>query len=293
MENDGCPGNGWSVITSAPTNSQLAGVLAGFIFTGVIILLGRPGVKNIQTLGLFSATFVVLAFDSYLFSLVSGGGTDPLCVRVWSESMPASGMLATGGVALLGGIAWLLAEAHDSSKSEADGYRDRGHAVVDLVRLSRFMFHGVMIAVTLLLTATTIDYLDVVFDHHKPAWLGWAVLLGPLVVAGTVLGLHKRFAMYSSERSSQMANRALSAAAFGLLIYAVVGPVFAGVLTNLPADWWSSPPITMAVAALIVGLILPFALLVVLSLAIPPHNRPEHQETLDDENAPAEAVRHS
>jgi hypothetical protein len=270
MDNSGCPGNGWSVITSAPTNSQLAGVLAGFIFTGIIILLGRPGMKNTQTLGLFSATFVVLAFDSYMFSLISGGGPDPLCVRVWTESMPASGMLATGGVALLGGIAWLLDEARDMSVGAGNGEFPRRGTAVNLAMLSRFMFHGVMTAVTLLLTATTIDYLDVVFDHHKPDWVGWAVLVCPIMVAAIVLTFTRRHASYQREASQEAATRMLARAAYAMLGYAVVGPVFAGVLTNLPRTWWSSPAIGMAVPALVIGLVLPLGLLIILSLGLPP-----------------------
>lgn len=273
MDNGGCPGNGWSVITSASTNSQLAGVLAGFVFTGVIILIGRPGNKNTHTLGLFSATFVILAFDSYMFSLIAGGDTDPLCVRVWSEAMPASGMLAIGGVALLGGIAWLLDDSQIDTNT-GDGAFDQQLREVNLSRLSRAMFYGVMFAVTLLLTATTVSYLDVALGRRIPDWLAWgAALLFTLSVGYTSLTLTRRRRHYEHKEAEQLATSALSYAANGILLYAIIGPVFAGILLNIPQTWWSPQPISIFVIALIVGLAIPYFLLILLSLAIPPHNK--------------------
>jgi hypothetical protein len=87
--NDGCPVHGWSVVASAAMDSQLAGVLAGFVFTSFVLLLGRRGSKDKQSLGLFLAAFVALGFDSHLFGVVSGDATDPFCIRVRTEAMPA------------------------------------------------------------------------------------------------------------------------------------------------------------------------------------------------------------
>ncbi|MFC5288828.1 hypothetical protein ACFPM7_17365 [Actinokineospora guangxiensis] len=57
-------------------------MLAGFVFTGIIILFGRSGRANTRTLGVFCAAFVVLAFDSYLFSLISACGRAS-CPATW------------------------------------------------------------------------------------------------------------------------------------------------------------------------------------------------------------------
>ena len=79
MDNGGCAsgnGAGWSIITSSAANSQLAGVLAAVIFSGIVILFARRGPRSTQALGLFAVTFVVLAFDSYLFGTVTGLSTD-------------------------------------------------------------------------------------------------------------------------------------------------------------------------------------------------------------------------
>src|SRR6266487_6804151 len=89
--NNGCIAHWWNMIASASMDSAVAGVLAGFVFTSIVLLLGRRGPKDTQALGLFCAAFVVLGLDSHLFGTVSGGTPDPFCARVWSEEMIAAG----------------------------------------------------------------------------------------------------------------------------------------------------------------------------------------------------------
>src|SRR2546430_17357926 len=118
MGNDGCPSHGWSIITSASTNSQLAGLLAGFVFSGIVILFALKGPKHTKALGLFCATFTVLGFDSYIFNLVSGDTSDPYCTRVWSEGMAASGLLGGGAGGPFSGTCWLLSVHGDSAATQ-------------------------------------------------------------------------------------------------------------------------------------------------------------------------------
>ncbi|MGY2063129.1 hypothetical protein ACW9HQ_50265, partial [Nocardia gipuzkoensis] len=64
----------WSIVSNSSSNSQLAGVLASVLFTGMVLILGRKSAASTyqQTIVLFSVSFVSLALDSYLFSLTSG-----------------------------------------------------------------------------------------------------------------------------------------------------------------------------------------------------------------------------
>ncbi|WP_410597338.1 hypothetical protein [Amycolatopsis sp. lyj-23] len=226
-------------------------------------------------MGLFSATFVVLAFDSYLFSLVSGGDTDRVCTRVWSEAIAASGMLGAGGVGLIGSIAWLLANHEGHAVGHVDQVEEGVGVAVALDRLSRAMLFGVSVAVMLLLAATSSDYLDIVFDRNKPAWLTWMMLCSPVVVGAIAWMLLRRQARNRRRvvpvvdfeyEQTQM----LSRVSFGMLIYAVVGPVYAGVLTSLPDSVWVVPAIPIAVVTLLVGLVAPAILLVTVILSAPP-----------------------
>ena len=58
----------WSIITSAATNSSLAAVLAGLLIATIAVLYVENKFEG-HTIALFAAGVVVLALDSYLFSL--------------------------------------------------------------------------------------------------------------------------------------------------------------------------------------------------------------------------------
>ena len=92
-----CPVLGWSAALSAPLSANLAAVLTGFVFTSIVFIISNDGRKHARALGLFCAAFVVLGFDSHLFSVLSGTVNDKVCSRVWSEGVTASGMLGGRG----------------------------------------------------------------------------------------------------------------------------------------------------------------------------------------------------
>lgn len=269
----GCLTNGWSIVSSAPTNSQFAGALAGFVFLGVTILFGRPGARNANTLAMFSATFVVLGFDSYLFSLVTGGSSDKICLRVWSEALAASGMLAVGAVALIVGIAWLMSNhTNEASINSQDSGQPQSLEHPGLGRLARPMVYGVTFGAALLLSATSLDYLRIAVGHAPVAWIKVAVLCCPALVGAVVMidtRIQTRKARVAPPAKSSEATSTLWPAGVGLLIYGVAGPLFAGVLTQLPDAWWSNDLGKIVAITLVVGLVAPSGLLVLVVSASP------------------------
>ncbi|MEC4762942.1 hypothetical protein [Mycobacterium sherrisii] len=48
-----CTSDQWSMIASAPSTSQLAGVLGGFLITAIALLFDRNSREGIHTLALF------------------------------------------------------------------------------------------------------------------------------------------------------------------------------------------------------------------------------------------------
>jgi hypothetical protein len=193
----GSVSHGWSIATSASTNSQFAGMLAGFVFTGIVILFAMRGSRYTQILSLLCPTFVVLGFDSYMFSHVTGSD-DSLCTRVWTDGMFASGMLAIGAGGVVASVCWLLAthaeDAGDGNKPEAPAGSQPDAAAsdepgIDLGRVAIGMVYGVTIGIALLLAMTADRYLRIVSgDKARGVWLGlvWAV---PVVVFVTVLAV--------------------------------------------------------------------------------------------------------
>lgn len=274
--NNGCSTHGWSVIASASMDSALAGVLAGFVFTSIVLLLGRRGPKDIQALGLFCTAFIALGLDSHLFGVISGGTPDPFCVRVWSEEMVAAGMLAVGAMAIITGISWLLASHLDSTvESSEASVPSQPHRVINLDRLVQLMAYGVGVTVTLLLAATTYDYLSIAYPTQVPTPLSWTAFAFAStafvsVVASGIATLRTRYASHKYVARTNLANAGLRVAAYGILGYAVAGPVFVGFISELRPNWWRPPSDLVVGAAITGGLALPALLLIALVVAVPP-----------------------
>jgi hypothetical protein len=165
----GCSNAGWSAVTSAGANTTLAGVLAGFMLNGIVILLSRTmtDIGKVRALGLLFAAFVALGLDSYLFGLVTG---DSSCHRAWTEAMLAAGLLGMGAVAIIAGFGLLVAEYVEKTDTESTAM---------LKMLFNFLRFGVALIVLALLFMTSWNYLYAVLGNHVPGYaedLLWAYL---------------------------------------------------------------------------------------------------------------------
>jgi hypothetical protein len=270
----GCPSYGWSIVTSASANSAFAGILAGFVFTAVTILITREGVRNTQALGLLSCAFVVLGFDSYLFSSLSGSATDTDCARVWDQGVPASGMLAVGGLAVVTGVSWLLADrAVDSDDQRA---KDAGITwpLIRLDRVSRAMAHSTGFLVALLLGATILDYGKYGFggDATGPLSLT-AVVCTVVVLAASLLLTLFRNSHSDSPIAGHIAEAAFWLSSYGLLSYAVATTIFAGYISDI------SQRFPVDLATVLLGLVAPSVLLIALVQSVAPSTYPTRRKS--------------
>ncbi|MFI7455508.1 hypothetical protein ACIBQX_49175 [Nonomuraea sp. NPDC049714] len=261
--NDLCPEPGWNPVTLAPVLSQLAGVLAGFVFTSIVVMLSQswPRRRRIPAISLFLAAFAALALNSYLLAVIAGetpkGGA---CYRIWSEMMIASGLLGVGAVALTSGVAWLIA-AHLEQDGGAEG-------AVDLERLARAVLHGVATLAVLLLSTTSLDYLYVAFDTHPPTWLIAVVYayLATVLVLITVIRRRIRRTTVSSKKIA----RHLSKGTFGTVRYALVIAVALGGLLLAYADvYWNPTPAWLAVVVIVLAMPAAAPVLLRLVYAVP------------------------
>jgi hypothetical protein len=288
-----CLAYGWSISGSAPTDSTFAGVLAGFVFLGVATLITRKDPRNSQALGLLSCAFVVLGFDSYLFSLLSGSANDTDCARLWAEFIPASGMLAVGGLAVVTGMSWLLAMREGGEvETAAPHLPDSGEAhnsgatlpamhqgpTVKLDGMSRFMAHAVAVGVALLLTSTALDYGQIAFEGRRFALIETVAIIAAGAVASSVIITILR------NRSAGRADNAVETASYvlssyGMLVYAIACTVFVGYITNTNAG--DSP---VAIVAVILGLVAPAILQIALVQSAAPNMRASKQDTRSEAN---------
>lgn len=276
----GCASHGWSIVTSASTNSQFAGALAGFVFTGIVVLFAMRGARYTHTLAVLAPTFVILGFDSYIFSHVTGSAGDMLCARVWTDGMFASGMLGVGAAGVVTGACWLLA-AHLDSPEQSQGEKEReaspaaGDGGVDLPWLAAFVMYGVTVAIVLLLAMTADHYLRIVTHDDKNAWLLaiWSVpalVLLAMIVLGIIRRRRGQVADWQEGKGKVVWRRCLRFAVYGMLVYAVATPTVAGLFASAADDWWERPGLLMVVPTIGIELVIPSALLVALVLAAPP-----------------------
>ncbi|MCP3785295.1 hypothetical protein NLX85_18180 [Micromonospora sp. A3M-1-15] len=275
-----CASHGWSIVTSASTNSQFAGALAGFVFTGIVVLFAMRGARYTHTLAVLAPTFIMLGFDSYIFSHVTGSAGDDLCARVWTDGMFASGMLGVGAAGVVTGACWLLAAHLDNPEQSLSGKASQaspaaGGGSIHLPWLAAIIMYGVTVAIVLLLAMTADHYLRIVTRDDESVWL-LAIWSVPALVllAMIVLGLIRRWrgqpAEWQEGRGKSFWQRSLRFAVYGMLLYAVVTPIVAGLLASASDDWWGRPGPWTVVPTIGIELVVASALLVALVLAAPP-----------------------
>ena len=253
--------------------SALAGVLAGFMLNGIVVLLSQrmKDIGKVRALGLLLAAFVALGLDSYLFALVTG---DSSCHRAWTEAMLAAGLLGIGTVAIIAGFGLLVAEYVEKQDSESI---DMLKTLFDVLRL------GVALVVLGLLFMTSWNYLYAVLGSHVPGYaqdllwvyfgigvLGLIVLVVQAIVNAIIKRHHKRRAQQSTEEQqpkpqvpasedgwiSRLLNgpvefkQKVKRAMYSSFAYAIVSVLGAAAFARTSPRYWDQPD-TLVTAAFI------------------------------------------
>jgi hypothetical protein len=91
--------------------------------------------------------------------------------------------------------------------------------------------------------------------------------------------LRTRYASHRYVARTNLANVGLRVAAYGILSYAVLGPVFAGFITELGKNWWRPPSNLVVGFAIGGGLVVPALQLIALVLAVPPLVAMVHEDS--------------
>ncbi|MFF7451797.1 MULTISPECIES: hypothetical protein [unclassified Streptomyces] len=113
----GTDGIDWSSIASAGAMSAFCGIMAGFVFAGLVTVIGQknaPGGDGHASRGLklFLPCFIGLATASYLYALTAG---ELVCSRAITEQLFSGAILATDALIVVVALAWLL-PAYDRNK---------------------------------------------------------------------------------------------------------------------------------------------------------------------------------
>lgn len=262
-----CTSDQWSMIASAPSTSQLAGVLGGFLITAIAVLFDRNSREGIHTLALFASAVLILMLSSFLFSLISGthppdnGDRQGICAIAWTQGALATGMLAAGTTALFGGLGWMLASHAVNKAHQVDPEDIRAYSF--LADLGGWLTFGAAMATTLIMSETSIDYLHFVLGHRPALWLtGLIVTFCALTIVVDLVVVYIRTrnlnrSLSNTAEPTQLALRSIKVATVGTLFLAVAASWLAVTLARLPSGWLTTPNRGFVMFVFVLALLVP------------------------------------
>lgn len=269
-----CGGTAWNAAVAAPTLSALAGLISGFVFAGMVVLLverqQQSVAARIPALIQFFAAFVALGLNAYMFGLIAGEDAQA-CRRIWTATVISSGMLAAGTVAAVGGIV-LLVHAYLADQRRISGVGNGAPPVGTqfdlLTRLLRGAFLLIAWMVTLLLLARAGEALWV--------WLGRDLLsVVPLIVIGALVTLFAVIArsawkptVFQPREPTDPHVRQLYLAASATVLYAVVGTVVVGALLSVVNGDWNRSNGWVVWLAVVPALVIPSGTIVLFAKGV-------------------------
>lgn len=267
---DLCSAHDWSPIAAGPGQSSLAAVLAGFTFSGAVVVLsvrGGQGARDAanHALKLLFTAFFGLGTVAYLLADLGG---EQACPRAETDEVLAGAILGTFTVTMIVAIAWLTA-----------AYWQGDMVVLQFLRGLVYVASGFVV---LLLATSSAGYLNAELDYGSH--LGVSVAL--YVTAGTagLAGLTRFLVRERVKPRRALATprpRAADAAAVSRctrlsLIYLALSSVTTGVALSIPAKYYYSPPPWTAYAAAWSALVLPLVVLALALLALPRSSQAEY-----------------
>ena len=262
------------MIDAAPTHSAFSGILGGFLFAGLIVLMTERKTRHhgdsspaegvtadrheslrVRTLMLFLPALLSLLVASFLFSEVAG---EQSCARGYMAGILAGGLLGMGGLGVFSGIAWML-EIY-------------GEAQQDLRHASVIVTYTAYVIVASLLAVSGVDVIQNVFDNKVPAYASVPVIAyGPLLLVALVVV--RRW--FQPEEDAHA--KALLYAAYAPMIYVAVTVVTYAWLTSYSPEQWRSLDDWKTYLALSISLLLPAITMIVYLRALPPFSFPREK----------------
>lgn len=242
-----CSITGWSAVASAATNSTLAGVLAGFMINGIILVLGNISDKMkdgyVQGLSLLFAAFVALGVDAFLFGVATGENTQVLqdnvgvCRRAWTEAMFGAGLLAVGTIAIIAGFVYLFTTYLSNPQGVS---RD---SINMLKTLCNGVRAGLAIAIVAALFMTSKNYLYAVYNGSIPAWgdlLVWeSIGYGLFVLVFSFAAIFdNQFSQKVTATGAGQLSRALKWGIFWSVMYTVISAVATAMVAVSRSSFW-------------------------------------------------------
>jgi hypothetical protein len=243
-------GGFWSPIMAAGPESTLSGVLAGFVFTAITVILttghqDKAGERQRSyALQMLASAFTIFALDSYLGSLIAG---ELVCSRAYAEIALLGGVLADGAILTIAGLGWLIVTYSVPTKG------------IETVLF--YINWGVWAIVIIMLTTSAVG-------------IGQAMLPGrshaAVISVSLFLGLAMTAAVFGMARIDRKLNKSgrdmrpsgdriqkwVSYAALSGLAAAVLGLLFSGIV-RMFGDTWISPSSIAVCVVVVLSILVP------------------------------------
>lgn len=278
LDEDICGTVEWNLGASAPTYSQLAGLLAGFVFTVIVLLLSKQhrATHDAQVLSVFLSAFAVLGLASYSYGVISGETAPGSCGRAATEVTVAAGLLGMGAVAIVVSLAWLVTDftrSADMGRAERsdpeNGLEDPRQALGTLMNV---LVRGLATMVSLLLGTNIADYTDLAIGRTLHPVLFWTISVAPvllLITATSTLNMAARQWFSPSWRNRKLLHSTLLVE----IMFAIVATGYIAVIASTPLDRWTPIPTWAAVTTPVLTTVVPVLVLATLITALPRSSR--------------------
>ncbi|MET9497357.1 hypothetical protein [Streptomyces sp. NPDC006552] len=223
------PGD-WNPIGSAESLSAFCGIFAGFVFSGVVMVIGQKNAAGSdghasRGLRLLLPSFFGLAIAAYLYALTSG---ELVCKRALVEQLFAGAILAADAIVVIAGLAWLLLAYERNSHGE--------------VRFFRRLILVAAIFVLLMLAVSSVGFHNTWTNRSaapEADWMAWGTF--GVLVAGVVLLWRRKVppsppgAVADWEHAHYL-NRHVTVSAWLTLIISGILAALSAVFVSVPYD---------------------------------------------------------
>ncbi|MFE5406807.1 hypothetical protein ACFQ9Z_37060 [Streptomyces sp. NPDC056580] len=264
----GAGGIDWSAVGSAGAMSAFCGIMAGFVFAGIVVVIGERNPASgdghaSRGLRLLLPCFVGLATASYLYALTSG---ELVCNRAITEQLFSGAILAGDAVVVIVALAWLL-----------PAYGRNTHGTVSFFRgLIQFAAQFSM----LMVVVSASGFTNSVLHHRASGWSDALVWGSWVVVAAAVFYLwRKPLPSAPSSRPEEetpeqwrddvVLDRRVRIASWTTLYVGGVLAIAGGVAVGIPYGHWTVMPPWLVYGLGEASLLLPGAIIVTAVWAVP------------------------
>jgi hypothetical protein len=240
-----CTGLDWNPITASGSEAAVAAVLAGFVFSGIVVILSTTTKRHFQAgqaLKLLFVAFLGLGVTSYLLASDSGEQT---CSRADTLVVIVGGPLGSFSALMLVALTWLVTAY--------------GAEYEDVLRLLRRLIYVTFGLVMLLLCTSSQYYVSTELGKRDPGGARAASFLiygsGIALIALGLAALTRRrwasaviWLAWAEIRNADLSTlrehwrKQVDRCFAGALIYLAVAGSSAGAVSGFPRHWYT--PIT-------------------------------------------------